>query len=490
MTPSRCKDRQEAITALILGVIEENQAAEILEHLQHCNECMALYDELAQEEAVLHTTFLKMRARNESQASPPLGTGTSSKGTSAVAFSKARRVGLQIARWKHMPALAIAAILLLSAAGLFSRLGLPGISQGTAFGAVVQRMAAARSVSYTKIVQYEGGPSVTSQEMATDQGIFRSANSQGIVRILDFANNCEITIDPMHKAFVVARKPFRDNRTLTSYLGWADPVHEADGEWKGLTDLDGTRANVFTIARPFEEITIWTDVHTNLPVRVEMIERPCLDKSIRMPEMTLSLDEFRDGEGAAESLAMGASDHINCIVIRHYAPGVCRAKKTTILTGFTWNGPVDQSLLQVAVPEGYQVTEVDDGDPPRGQDVLVAALRFWAEGSEGAFPADIDALLDSKPLLIWKFASSEAPEQGYTEAIKVADTIVAGSLFAQQLKAMDNWHYAGADVRLGEADKPLCWWKSKDPTIYCVIYGDLAIRDIPATDLPTIKNPQ
>jgi hypothetical protein len=122
--------------------------------------------------------------------------------------------------------------------------------------------------------------------------------------------------------------------------------------------------------------------------------------------------------------------------------------------------------------------------------VLVAALRFWAEGSEGAFPADIDALLDSKPLLIWKFASSESPEQGYTEAIKVADTIVAGTLFAQQLKALDNWHYAGADVRLGEAEKPLCWWKSKDPTIYHVIYGDLAIRDIPATDLPTIKNPQ
>jgi hypothetical protein len=488
MTPSRCVNRQEAITALVLGLLDSQQATELQEHLLICAECVALYEEMLQEEAFLQTATATMRVRAASshlQAAHVPGNGFI-----AAISSKSLRSTLRMLRWKHLPTLAIAAILLLAATGLFSWLNLTNPSSGVAFGAVMQQIGGARTVTYTMTVQFEGRPPVVRQEMATDRGLFRSANSRGAVRVLDFANNREIYIDPTQKIAMLTHKPLRirQDRTLISYLGWLDPVHESEGTWTGQADLDGTRTNVFSISRPFQQITIWTDMHTNLPVRVERVEMPCLDKDIRIPEIVLTLDEFRDPGDATEELAMGA-DAGREIQIALSAPGVCQEKKTTVLADFTWNEGVDESLLQVAAPAGYQVTEVDDGDPPHEEHALVAALRFWAESSEGSFPADINMLLDSKPLLILRFGSSAAPEQGYAEAVRMAHIVVTGSLFSQKLKTVDNWNYAGGDVKLGQADEPLCWWKGKDPAIYQVIYGDLSIRDVPATDMTMLDKP-
>ncbi len=53
-------------------------------------------------------------------------------------------------------------------------------------------------------------------------------------------------------------------------------------------------------------------------------------------------------------------------------------------------------------------------------------------------------------------------------------------------QADSGWCYVGEGVKLGDADKPVCWWRAEgSTTVYRMIYGDLSIRDVDAADLPT-----
>ena len=489
MTPRRCESRQEAITALVMGEIDGPSAAELLEHLEACGECKALYEEMVREEAFLQAALPKVGIPAEpslSFRSRPVYTLGS--GSRAHATPAGRQAAARARRWRHLPTLAMAGFLVLAAAGLFSWFHLTSVPYGAAFAAVMQQIGSARSVTYTMTLQKGEREPVVFHEMAIDSGRVRSDGPNGVLYVFDFVSGNEITVGPAGKTAQLVHRVHPDRRMLSIYLDWLKTLHETDGKWVGQADLDGTKTNVFSVSKPFQQFTIWADIQTDLPVRVESVEMPCLDRDIRIPEMSFSVADFEDADDPAASPSTpgtaGAGWGTSLEV-----PGVCREKKAITLTDFAWNVPVDESLFQVKVPEGCQVSEVDYGDPPLKEQALIASLRLWAEGSDGAFPADINMLLDCKPLLIEKVSASAPPGQAFAEALKMGYVVLTGSLFAQTLKTVDNWQYAGEAVRLGQADKPLCWWRNEDPATGRVIYGDLSIRDVPAADLPTLDKP-
>lgn len=45
-------------------------------------------------------------------------------------------------------------------------------------------------------------------------------------------------------------------------------------------------------------------------------------------------------------------------------------------------------------------------------------------------------------------------------------------------------HYTGNGVRLGEADKPIFWYRPANASMYRVIYGDLSVREVSKDALP------
>ena len=242
----------------------------------------------------------------------------------------------------------------------------------------------------------------------------------------------------------------------------------------GQKDLEGRTVNLFQSDKPFEQITVWVDPHTNLPIRVERVQMPSPNKDIRVPYLKLSTRDFPKAIQSLGSASCGVS-------VR--GPGVLEGKVTTILTDFVWNPPLDESLFQTAIPEEYdKALEIDAGDWTPDEVALVAALRFWAETSQGAFPADINDLLDVKPKLVERFQSGRTTHQALAEAYKAANMIMNGLFFAQTLKSLDNWHYNVNGVMLGEASKVVCWWR-KDGGGYRVICGDLSIRDTPREPL-------
>jgi hypothetical protein len=65
--------------------------------------------------------------------------------------------------------------------------------------------------------------------------------------------------------------------------------------------------------------------------------------------------------------------------------------------------------------------------------------------------------------------------------------VMRGVVFAQTLKPENDFHYVGAGVRFGEAEKPVCWWKPDGFKSYRVLYGDLSVRDVMPDNLPAAK---
>ena len=61
-----------------------------------------------------------------------------------------------------------------------------------------------------------------------------------------------------------------------------------------------------------------------------------------------------------------------------------------------------------------------------------------------------------------------------------------GCAFIEQLPEGSDYQYVGEDVKLGDANTPVCWWKPPGSKTYRVVYGDLSIRDVEPSDLPEV----
>jgi len=79
-----------------------------------------------------------------------------------------------------------------------------------------------------------------------------------------------------------------------------------------------------------------------------------------------------------------------------------------------------------------------------------------------------------------KLASKHSQEQNLEYGLKMA----RGFVFFKLLKAENDWHYVGGNVKLGDAKSPVCWYRPDDSETYRVIYGDLSVKNVALEDLP------
>jgi hypothetical protein len=86
------------------------------------------------------------------------------------------------------------------------------------------------------------------------------------------------------------------------------------------------------------------------------------------------------------------------------------------------------------------------------------------------------------PLLVEKLPSLDLTEE---EMMQMPIKFARGMLFLQIYEASGQWHYAGADVELSDADTPIFWYLPKDSETYRVIYGDLSAEDVAPKNLPS-----
>jgi len=151
-----------------------------------------------------------------------------------------------------------------------------------------------------------------------------------------------------------------------------------------------------------------------------------------------------------------------------------RDQMRTAFSQFRYDVDIDKAKLSLTAPPGYTVRRVtiDASRPSEPEVVLV--LRIWAMANGHVFPDNLDAL---------KFAQAANKVdwdrmKDYIDGMNSDDNItqVVQQAFSW-LAYNPGWRYAGAGVKMGDAETPIFWYKPDGSSTYRVIYGDLHIAD-------------
>lgn len=338
-----------------------------------------------------------------------------------------------------------------------------------AFADTMEQIEKAHSVVFLQTFCHEDGTKrFASRQMVNEMGILRTEMEHGTVLISDYTRGVTVQLEPSQKHAILTYRIGEKRRTpLSTHLSWARTLHRG-GKLVDREKIDGRMTNVFFADLPFKKTTVWVDPQTDLPVRAQRIEIRNPRADIVIPSLSLDLRDFGGDECSVSS--MSGSDA---------SRGIQRGQ-IILYTDFVWNTDLDESLFSLEPPAGYTVERTQHDATDKGDLCLIEALSLWTEMSGGAFPSNVDDLVDPNlitPLLIARFDRDGDPKEELRQAMAAGNVLLKASWFAQRHKADDNWWYAGDGVSLGDADKAICWWKQEDAETYRVIYGNLHIDD-------------
>lgn len=333
-------------------------------------------------------------------------------------------------------------------------------SSAPAFAEVIQPLLTARTAAFKFTSHIEGGPTETMNCMVMEDGRTREIRPGGVIRILD--KNQNIMLYPAGKKAVIFKRiniP-EDQRSQTAEQ--SDMFHEIREELRqakdakdesvqflGKQEIDGVIAFGYRTGKNGDR-TVWADAETLLPIRIEY----SLDKA-----------------------------------------GPTGVKGTITYSDFVFNVEMDESLF--VVPEGYDVNTLEQDVSKNREEDMIQALRLWSENTNGTFPAESELNIRAagkafelvKEKMGLKFKKGEPPDFAkprFSEFYPIRLKIIRGLGFIRGLRqsSESDWHYAGEDIKFGEAEKPICWYHPDGSETYRVIYGDLSVKDTSPEELP------
>ena len=311
---------------------------------------------------------------------------------------------------------------------------------GTAYAEVVERLHNARTLTYTVETNtgIEGMPSMRMEIAFKEPGYMRFAMAGGYVSIVDSIQGKGISILPPRKQFYeigmsnLPNDPAQQNINVIERLR---SLPERADEELGTREIDGRVVQGFRITEEGLINTVWIDIQTRDLVLVEM--------------------EFLN------------------------APGM-----SGTMSDFQFDVELDDSLFNLTPPDGYTRMEIQvDTDEVSEQD-LIKFLRLWTTWTkDGRFPSTLDPTKLAKAAMEIKveFVEVETSEQ---ERFEQTLQMTRGLMFMLKLPAESNWRYAGEDVKFGDANTAIFWYRPEGSETYRVIYGDLSVKDVAPGNLP------
>ena len=216
----------------------------------------------------------------------------------------------------------------------------------------------------------------------------------------------------------------------------AKPFDDESVTYLGEEQIEGHTAIGYHVRKADLNATVWADRDTKMPLRMEVLDEPL--------NITMSNIKF--------------------------------------------NVPLDEKLFDTETPEGYSVKTIRrDMSEPDEQD-LIESFRIWSEHMDGGFPSKMHRSAVNE---FMQYQQQKTKEKGVEPSIddvtrlqQLITDMTHGFPFVEALPAESDWHYAGKDVKYGQADKPIFWYRPKDSGTYRVIYGDLSVKDVAPEDLP------
>jgi len=337
--------------------------------------------------------------------------------------------------------LAAAAVIIIAILTAIHFLGSP--IEGIAWADVVRPILTARTVVFNVItVEGENVPITRVMNMGTQRVRSEVLSADGktvqVIVIVDFDTSRMLALNPKQKtAVLIDLKDMPEEKSENVLEIMRNLITELQNdpnvsvEPLGEKEIDGQIATVFRAIGPDVELTIWADPQTALPIRMEQKWR----------------------------------------------------QMQFVCTDFQFDIEMDESLFSMEIPEGYSaLPRAELPIESSAEQDLIETLRIWAEIIlDGAFPKDfsVQAYMDDVPKMREK-AGALSQEEKLELGLKMG----RGFVFFQLLKAENDWHYVGKNVKLGDAESPVCWYRPKDSEIYHVIYGDLSVKDVAPENLP------
>ena len=305
---------------------------------------------------------------------------------------------------------------------------------GTAYAQIVERLHNARTMIYT-------ANATTEIEIAFKKpGYMRTTMPGGFVTVIDWTQGKGLSTLPTRKQFIemeMSNLPHDPAQQQFNVIEKLRTLPDRANEELGTKEIDGRALQGFRVTEEDVINTVWIDPQTHDLVRVE-------------------------------------TEFIN-------APGM-----NVVMTDFQFDVDLDDSLFSLTPPDGYTRVEVQADVSEVTEQDLIEYLRAWSSWTkDNKFPPTLNPIELQKVSMEMEqrgeFGKGETTEQ---QRKRDAMTMYRGIMFLTKLPAGSNWRYAGEDVKFGDAETPIFWYRPEGSETYRIIYGDLSVKDVAPENLP------
>ena len=313
---------------------------------------------------------------------------------------------------------AIAGVLILVTAG----------SGGAAWADVQARIRNARTVRFKLTLHSEGAPDMVMTCMFLGPGRLRQEmlTPQKVVSIMDVTRGEILLLEPDIKRACPAKiSGLPAAQIPQDRLSHIRRLIENAETELGRKQIAGRDAKGYRVGKGDEQLTIWADAKTGVPIRMEW------------------------------KILAGSTQNI--------------------LTDFQFDRPMDEKLFSLDVPAGYTKVKPLDLTDPKLADVAVL-LEVWAKVRGGTFPDTLSGPQYAKEV-------GDIEKDWSAEKLhKVGSAI--GRAFVY-LATHRHVQYVGKGVKQGEVERPvLLVPPAGEGGKYRVLFGDLKIRELAKDQLP------
>ena len=322
--------------------------------------------------------------------------------------------------------------------GVLTVMHFVGLSTTTVtFADVIKPLFEAKTFAYDLLVGGEGGP--VARDHVSGNRIRRTMSTgPNIVLIIDADAAKLLRLDTAGKTAALVDIAGPLEKHARDYIAFvretierlmADPNFEPEEQFQ--RQIDGRKAIGYSLGNDRERITILADAETGALVQIEL----------------------------------------------EWGREIC------ILKNFEFNIPISENQISLDPPAGYTMRRTQMDFSKLSEKDLIESLRVWAKYfRDGTFPPQLlkQEYIKQIPLFRQKIGGLSIPD---AEKEQLGNYFIQGMMFIQILNEME-WHYAGAGVKLGDAETAIVWYRPEGSETYRVIYGDLSVKDVAEENLP------
>ena len=340
---------------------------------------------------------------------------------------------------------ATAAVILIAATITLYIIAGPFSATTSVYAEVAERLHKALTMTYkmTTTTPVEWMPDMEMEFAFKEPGLLRVTAPGGNVSVMDAVQGKGLSIITEKRQFIemdLSNLPDDPGQNQFSGIERLRSLPERADEELGEREIDGRTVQGFRVTEEGITLTVWIDPKTREPIEIDI-------------EM-------------ANAPGMGGT-----------------------ITDIRFNVDLPDELFTITPPAGYTRLELDMDTSEPNEDDLIEFLRLFSSLTiDKTFlptlnPAELPNVV-MEMAKAGKFGPDEptADDDGFVQATTMKTTRAV--MFIMKLPAESNWHYAGENVKYGQAETAIFWYQPEGSETYRVIYGDLSIKDVAPSDLP------